>query len=88
MNVQFNSLTNAMAEGKVTWLWSWSIHLVNTLAEVCLHSEECSSTLTFAGVRVVLEQSKPHVVLLENVDSIDTHTGEEEDKESFVSLDM
>lgn len=38
---------------------------------------------TFKGVAKAVEKSKPHVVVLENVDAIDSPTGDEEEKECF-----
>ena len=41
--------------------------------------QDTSSVSTFKGVRKVLHRSRPHVLMLENVDSIDSQTGPEED---------
>ena len=56
----------------------------------CLHgfmlllvglTQDCSSTATFKGVCACISRSKPHAFILENVDTIDTATGEEDEKE-------
>lgn len=41
--------------------------------------EECTSIATFRGVRTILEQCKPEIAILENVDSMDT---QDDDKQS------
>ena len=41
--------------------------------------QDTSSVSTFKGVRKVLNRSRPHVLMLENVDSIDSQTGSEEE---------
>ena len=41
--------------------------------------QDTSSVSTFKGVRKVLQRSRPHLLMLENVDSIDSQTGTEDD---------
>ena len=50
----------------------------------CFSTEDCSSTSTFNGVGHILEVSRPHVAILENVDSMDTPTGEVDDDQEHL----
>ena len=42
--------------------------------------QECSSVSTFRGVVTIVKQCRPRIIVLENVDSIDSATGEVENE--------
>ncbi|CAL1145414.1 unnamed protein product [Cladocopium goreaui] len=46
---------------------------------------DCSSTATFNGVCHCVEKTQPSAFILENVDSMDTSSGEEDDREQTKS---
>ncbi|CAL1131063.1 unnamed protein product [Cladocopium goreaui] len=55
----------------------------SSLKTAISEGKDCSSTSTFRGVGVSLEKSKPHIVFLENVDTIET--GATDESESYRS---
>lgn len=79
----FDSMTIMSLLLKLLWyiiVW-WDL---THQATHCFWTEDCSSTSTFKGVCHILEESHPHVVILENVDSIDTPTGELDDDQEHL----
>ena len=54
-------------------LYHWTPELVTS-------DQECSSVSTFRGVVTIVKQCRPRIIVLENVDSIDSATGEVENE--------
>ena len=90
MNTEFSTNRTAMADGRAFQRTQRNIFLFVASANVArdalllCHSclEECSSTSTFKGVCHILTTVQPDLLLLENVDSIDSPSGEDEVRES------
>ena len=66
------------------WHWCASVSVTVWMVEsefCCAAAKDCSSTATFNGVCHCVEKSQPSAFILENVDSMDTSSGEEDDRE-------
>lgn len=72
MNNDFAALKTAMHEEKAGARIVWPMTKVFDIDLFLIAREDCSSVSTFKGVCSILEESRPLLFLLENVDGMET----------------